>query len=75
MASGLLTGAFTAGRAALLEPGDWRARHPDFTEPALSANLALARALRSDRARPVPGQPPSRALAVDLVPARAWRLP
>ncbi len=45
MASGLLTGAFTAGRAALLEPGDWRARHPDFTEPALSANLALARAL------------------------------
>jgi aryl-alcohol dehydrogenase-like predicted oxidoreductase len=46
MASGLLTGAFTAGRAARLEPGDWRAGHPDFTEPALSANLALARALR-----------------------------
>jgi len=46
MASGLLTGAFTAGRAALLEPGDWRARHPDFTEPALSANLALVDALR-----------------------------
>ena len=46
MASGLLTGAFTAARAALLEPGDWRAGHPDFTEPALSANLALADALR-----------------------------
>src|SRR3984885_4670449 len=46
MASGLLTGAFTAGRAARLEPGDWRAGHPDFTEPALSANLALAEALR-----------------------------
>jgi aryl-alcohol dehydrogenase-like predicted oxidoreductase len=46
MASGLLTGAFTAARAASLEPGDWRAGHPDFTEPALSANLALARALR-----------------------------
>ncbi len=46
MASGLLTGAFTAARAAGLEPGDWRAGHPDFTEPALSANLALARALR-----------------------------
>jgi aryl-alcohol dehydrogenase-like predicted oxidoreductase len=46
MASGLLTGAFTAARAADLEPGDWRAGHPDFTEPALSANLALADALR-----------------------------
>lgn len=45
MASGLLTGAFTAGRAASMDPGDWRARHPDFTEPALSANLALAEAL------------------------------
>ena len=46
MASGLLTGAFTATRAARLEPGDWRAGHPDFTEPAVSANLALAEALR-----------------------------
>jgi aryl-alcohol dehydrogenase-like predicted oxidoreductase len=46
MASGLLTGAFTAARAAGLEPGDWRAGHPDFTEPDLSANLALAEALR-----------------------------
>jgi aryl-alcohol dehydrogenase-like predicted oxidoreductase len=46
MASGLLTGAFTAERAARLEPGDWRARHPDFTGPALSANLALAEGLR-----------------------------
>ena len=46
MASGLLTGTFTAARAAGLEPGDWRASHPDFTEPALSANLALADVLR-----------------------------
>jgi aryl-alcohol dehydrogenase-like predicted oxidoreductase len=46
MASGLLTGAFTAARAARLEPGDWRAGHPDFTGPALSANLALAEGLR-----------------------------
>ena len=46
MASGLLTGAFTAARAASLEPGDWRGGHPDFTEPALSANLTLAEALR-----------------------------
>ena len=46
MASGLLTGAFTTDRAARLEPGDWRAGHPDFTDPALAANLALAEALR-----------------------------
>jgi aryl-alcohol dehydrogenase-like predicted oxidoreductase len=46
MASGLLTGAFSAERAARLEPGDWRAGHPDFTGRALSANLALAAALR-----------------------------
>ncbi len=46
MASGMLTGAFTAERAARLEPGDWRAGHPDFTGRALSANLALAAALR-----------------------------
>jgi aryl-alcohol dehydrogenase-like predicted oxidoreductase len=45
MASGLLTGAFTAARAATLDPGDWRRGHPDFTEPALTANLALAHAL------------------------------
>jgi aryl-alcohol dehydrogenase-like predicted oxidoreductase len=46
MASGLLTGAFTAARAATLDPGDWRRGDPDFIEPALSANLALADALR-----------------------------
>ena len=51
MASGLLTGAFTRERAASLQPGDWRAGHPDFTEPALSANLALAEALRPVAAR------------------------
>jgi aryl-alcohol dehydrogenase-like predicted oxidoreductase len=45
MASGLLTGSFTAARAASLDPGDWRRGHRDFTEPALSANLALAEAL------------------------------
>ena len=46
MASGLLTGAFTAARAATLDPGDWRRGHPDFTGAALTANLALADALR-----------------------------
>ena len=51
MASGLLTGAFSAERAASLEPGDWRRDHPDFTAPALPANLALAAALRPVAAR------------------------
>lgn len=46
MQSGLLTGAFTAERAAALGADDWRSRSRDFTEPALSANLALADALR-----------------------------
>ena len=47
MASGLLTGAFTAERAARLEPGGLAGRGPhDFTGRALSANLALAEALR-----------------------------
>jgi aryl-alcohol dehydrogenase-like predicted oxidoreductase len=45
MASGLLTGAFSAERAASLQPGDWRRDHPDFTAPALPANLALAAGL------------------------------
>jgi len=46
MASGLLTGAFSIERAASLDPGDWRHGHPDFTPPALRANLALSSALR-----------------------------
>ena len=41
MASGLLTGAMTRERAARLPRDDWRRRHPDFTEPQLSRNLAL----------------------------------
>ena len=43
MASGLLTGAFTVARAARLEPGDWRAGHPDFTGPALSGQPGTGR--------------------------------
>src|ERR1700675_491630 len=41
MASGLLTGPMTRERAARLPKDDWRRRHPDFTEPNLSHNLAL----------------------------------
>ncbi|WP_431682663.1 aldo/keto reductase [Kitasatospora sp. KL5] len=43
--SGLLTGAFTAQRAAGLGADDWRSAHADFTT-GLAANLALAEALR-----------------------------
>jgi len=42
--SGLLTGAFSAGRVAALPDGDWRRSHADFTT-GLDANLALAGAL------------------------------
>lgn len=46
LASGLLSGTFTRERAASLPPDDWRRSHPDFTEPALSQNLALVDALK-----------------------------
>jgi aryl-alcohol dehydrogenase-like predicted oxidoreductase len=41
MASGLLTGAMTAERAAGLPADDWRSKNPEFKEPKLSKNLAL----------------------------------
>lgn len=47
MQAGLLTGAFTAARAAALAPDDWRGRHPMFTEPQLSVNLRLVDRLRT----------------------------
>ena len=46
MASGLLTGSFTAERAASLGDGDWRSKAPDFTGETLQRNLALVEALR-----------------------------
>jgi aryl-alcohol dehydrogenase-like predicted oxidoreductase len=46
MQAGLLTGTFSAARAAALPANDWRARSPDFTGEALQRNLALADALR-----------------------------
>ncbi|MEY2398501.1 MAG: hypothetical protein QOJ00_1675 [Actinomycetota bacterium] len=48
MRSGLLTGTFTAERAATLPDDDWRASDEDFQEPKLSAALALL-----DRLQPV----------------------
>jgi len=47
MASGLLTGAMTAERAAHLPPDDWRKRSPEFNEPNLARNLALVERLRA----------------------------
>jgi aryl-alcohol dehydrogenase-like predicted oxidoreductase len=47
MASGLLTGAFTAERAQALDEDDWRRRSPDFTGEGLRRNLRLADALRT----------------------------
>jgi aryl-alcohol dehydrogenase-like predicted oxidoreductase len=44
--SGLLSGAFDAKRVARLAEGDWRRDNPDFSEPRLSANLALVERLR-----------------------------
>src|SRR5690606_25651322 len=46
MQSGVLTGRFTAERAAALDPGDWRSRSPEFTGEGLQRNLALAEVLR-----------------------------
>jgi aryl-alcohol dehydrogenase-like predicted oxidoreductase len=46
MQSGLLTGAFTAERAARLPADDWRSRSPDFSGEGLRRNLALVGALR-----------------------------
>jgi aryl-alcohol dehydrogenase-like predicted oxidoreductase len=46
MASGLLTGAMTRERIARLPEDDWRKHDDDFTEPKLSAHLALVESLR-----------------------------
>ena len=47
MASGLLSGAFDRGRLERLASDDMRLRRAEFTEPALSANLALVERLRA----------------------------
>lgn len=46
MQSGLLSGLMTKDRVAKLPDNDWRARDPEFQEPRLSRNLALADKLR-----------------------------
>jgi aryl-alcohol dehydrogenase-like predicted oxidoreductase len=46
MASGLLTGAFTADRVANLPADDWRRQNRNYQEPLLSRNLGLVEVLR-----------------------------
>ena len=46
MASGLLTGIFSKERIANLPQDDWRLSEERYTEPYLSANLALVERLR-----------------------------
>lgn len=47
MASGLLTGAMTRERAAVLPEDDWRKRSLEFNEPRLSQHLAVVDRLRA----------------------------
>ncbi len=51
MQAGLLAGRFTKERVAQLPDTDWRKKNPHFTEPALSANLALVEKLKAIAAR------------------------
>jgi aryl-alcohol dehydrogenase-like predicted oxidoreductase len=67
MQSGLLTGSFTAERAASLPDDDWRAAAPDFTT-RLDSNLALADALR-----PVAERHGVTVAAVAVAWTLAWR--
>jgi len=45
MQSGLLSGSFSADRAASLPTNDWRSRNADFKGEALKRNLAVAEAM------------------------------
>jgi aryl-alcohol dehydrogenase-like predicted oxidoreductase len=67
MQSGLLTGAFSAERAARLRAEDWRSRVPGFTGAALQRNLALADALR-----PIAGRHGCSVAAVAVAWTLAW---
>ena len=47
MASGLLTGAMSRERIAVLAKTDWRTRNEQFKEPKLSENFKLVERLRA----------------------------
>ena len=51
MGSGLLTGAMSRERLGNLPQGDWRRSNPEFQEPKLAENLALAERLKKVGAR------------------------
>jgi aryl-alcohol dehydrogenase-like predicted oxidoreductase len=51
MASGLLTGAMTRERIAVLPANDWRTKNAQFQEPKLSGNLKAVARLRAVGAR------------------------
>ncbi len=67
MQSGLLTDTFTADRVARLPEDDWRSRDDNFTEPALSRNLALR-----DELRPVAEQYGTTVAAVAVAWTLSW---
>jgi aryl-alcohol dehydrogenase-like predicted oxidoreductase len=46
MQSGLLSGSFSAERAASLPANDWRSRNSDFKGEALKRNLIVAETMR-----------------------------
>ena len=46
MQAGLLSGSFSAHRAASLPANDWRSRNAEFTGAALTRNLMVAEAIR-----------------------------
>ncbi len=68
MQAGLLSGGFTAERAAALPKDDWRSRHPFFTGEALTRNLALA-----DAFKPIAARHGTSVAAVAVAWTLAWR--
>lgn len=67
MQSGLLSGSFSADRAASLPANDWRSRNADFKGEALKRNLAVAEAMRQ-----VAEQHRTTAAAVAVAWTLAW---
>jgi aryl-alcohol dehydrogenase-like predicted oxidoreductase len=67
MQAGLLSGTFSAQRAASLPKNDWRSRNPDFTGDRLLRNLAVA-----DAMRPVADRHGTSVAAVAVAWTLAW---
>ena len=67
MQAGLLSGRFSAERAAALPGDDWRSRSPEFSGERLQRNLRLAAALR-----PVAERRHSTVAAVAIAWTLAW---